>query len=63
MILVTELYLVPPVFSVLAAAIAGLAAQETTALARRASSIGNRRFAQANSIGNAWLSASEQVTH
>jgi len=61
-ILVTELYLVPPVFSVLAAAIAGLAAQETTALARRASSIGNRRFAQANSIGNSWLSASEQVT-
>lgn len=59
--LVTELYLIPPLLSVLSAAVAGLAAQETASLCRAAASVGNRRFARANEVGNSWLSASEQV--
>jgi len=59
--LVTELYLIPPLLSVLSAAVAGLAAQETASLCRAAASVGNRRFARANDVGNSWLSASEQV--
>jgi hypothetical protein len=56
-----ELYLLFPLVSVLAAAIAGLATQESQGLASRAIGVGNRRFASSKSVGRTWLSATEQV--
>jgi len=58
---ITEIYLFCPLLSVLAAAIAGLASKEAIGLAARAAGVGNRRFAYSNSVGRAWLSATEQV--
>ena len=59
---VTEIYLVCPIASVLAAAVAALAAQETTNLASRAMSVGARRFASSSDVGRTWLSATEQIS-
>mmetsp|Transcript_13389 Transcript_13389/g.14531 ORF Transcript_13389/g.14531 Transcript_13389/m.14531 type:complete len:585 (+) Transcript_13389:60-1814(+) len=59
--LTTEILLFFPLVSVLSAAIAGLAVQETRELAARASGLGSRRFASSTSVGKSWLSASEQV--
>lgn len=59
--LVTELYLLCPLVSVLAAAVASLALQETKILCSRAISVGNRRFAKSGLVGRTWLSATEQI--
>jgi hypothetical protein len=57
----TELLLISPFIAVLAAAIAGLATQESRGLASRAIGVGNRRFASSSAVGRTWLSATEQV--
>ena len=54
--LINEVYLLCPLISVLAAAIAGLATQEAQGLANRAIGVGNRRFASSSSVGNTWMS-------
>jgi len=59
--LVNELYLLSPLASVLSAAVASLALQETKSYSSRAISVGNRRFAKSGLVGRTWLSASEQV--
>lgn len=58
---VTQIYLVCPLISVLSASIAGLASSESRSLASSAAGVGNRRFASSKSVGTTWLSASEQV--
>jgi len=58
---VTELYLFCPLVSVLAAAVANLALEETRGFATRAINIGVRRFAKSGLVGRTWLSSSEQV--
>lgn len=58
---ITEIYLLSPLVAVLAAAIAGLATQESRGLASAAIGIGNRRFASSKSVGRTWMSAAEQV--
>jgi hypothetical protein len=57
----TEVYLLFPLVGVLAAAIAGLATQESVELASRAKNLGARRFASSSSVGRNWLSATEQI--
>jgi hypothetical protein len=59
--LVTEVYLCCPLISVLAAAVASLALQETKTFAQRAIGVGNRRFARSGLVGRTWLSSTEQV--
>jgi hypothetical protein len=59
--LVTEIYLCCPLISVLAAAVASLALQETKSFAQRAIGVGNRRFARSGLVGRTWLSSTEQV--
>ncbi len=59
---VTEIYLVCPLVSVLSAAVASLSLQETRSFAQRAISVGNRRFARSGLVGRTWLSAAEQIT-
>jgi hypothetical protein len=56
-----EVYLVCPLISVLAAAVCGLALQDTKLFAARATSVGNRRFARSGLVGRTWLSAGEQI--
>ena len=56
-----ELFIIFPLIAVLAAAIAGLATQESGELASRAKNLGNRRFASSTSVGRNWLSATEQI--
>ena len=58
--LVNEVYLLCPLVSVLAAAIAGLATQEAQGLANRAMGVGNRRFASSTSVGNTWMSGNDR---
>mmetsp|Transcript_4233 Transcript_4233/g.9575 ORF Transcript_4233/g.9575 Transcript_4233/m.9575 type:complete len:240 (-) Transcript_4233:475-1194(-) len=58
---VTELYLFCPLVSVLAAAVANLALEETRGFATRAINIGVRRFAKSGLVERKWLSSSEQV--
>lgn len=58
---VTETLLVFPLLAVLAAAIAGLASQESISLANRASNVGVRRFASSEIVGITWKSQTEQV--
>ena len=60
--ILNEIYLVCPLVSVLSAAVASLALQETRSFAQRATSVGNRRFARSGLVGRTWLSASEQIT-
>jgi hypothetical protein len=59
--IVTEILLIFPLLAVLGAAIAGLASQESTSLAFRASNIGVRRFASSEVVGITWKSQAEQV--
>ena len=59
--ILTELYLVCPLVSVLSAAVASLALQETRSFATRATSVGNRRFARSGLVGRTWLSSAEQI--
>jgi hypothetical protein len=58
----TQVFLLCPVIAVLAAAIGGLASQESRSLASKASGVGNRRFASSKSVGKSWLSVAEFVT-
>jgi hypothetical protein len=60
-IFTSQLYLIAPLVSVLAAAVAALASQETNSLGGQAISVGARRFASASVVGRTWLSATEQV--
>lgn len=57
----TELYLLCPLVSVLAAAVANLALEETREFAGRAINVGVRRFAKSGNVGRTWLSTSEQI--
>ena len=59
--LMTELYLVCPLLSVLAAAVANLALEETKEFANRAINVGVRRFAKSGNVGRTWMSTSEQI--
>ncbi|KAL7448140.1 hypothetical protein ACHAWC_000952, partial [Mediolabrus comicus] len=59
--LMTELYLLCPLVSVLAAAVANLALEETREFAGRAINVGVRRFAKSGSVGKTWMSTSEQI--
>lgn len=60
-ILMTELYLLCPLVSVLSAAVANLALEETRGFASRAVNVGVRRFSKSGNVGRTWLSSSEQV--
>jgi hypothetical protein len=59
--ILNEVYLVCPLISVFAAAVCGLALQDTKVFAARATSVGNRRFARSGLVGRTWLSAGEQI--
>ena len=59
--IVTEVYLLCPIFAILAAAIAALATQESVSLSSRAVGVGARRFASSDDVGRTWLSATEQI--
>jgi hypothetical protein len=56
-----EFFLLFPLVSVLSAAIAGLATQESMGLATIAIGVGNRRFSSSKLVGRTWLSATEQI--
>lgn len=58
---ITEIFLLAPLVSTLAAAVAGLARDESRELADRAINLGNRRFSSAKKVGSTWLSATEQI--
>ena len=59
--LVTEIYLFCPLISLLAAAVAALALQETKSLATRAMGVGNRRFARSGLVSRTWMSSTELI--
>jgi hypothetical protein len=59
--LMTEIYLCCPLISVLAAAVASLALQETRSFSEKAIGIGNRRFARSGLVGRTWLSSTELI--
>ena len=59
--LMTQIYLLCPLISVLAAAVASLTLQETRSMCQRAVGIGNRRFARSGLVGRTWLSSTEQI--
>ena len=56
-----EMYLCCPLISVMSAAVASLALQETKFFSQRATSVGNRRFAKSGLVGKNWLSTAEQI--
>lgn len=56
-----EYFLVCPAISILAAAIAALAAEDTAALCERAKSIGERRFASRADVSSTWMSVTDRV--
>lgn len=58
---VTEIYFFCPLVAVIAAAVGGLASQESRLLASNAINLGNRRFAKAGQVGKTWLSTTEQI--
>jgi len=60
-IMITELYLLCPLISVLAAAVSNLALEETKGFASKAVNVGVRRFSKSGMVGRTWLSSSEQV--
>jgi hypothetical protein len=59
--LVTEIYLLCPLIAVLAAAVAGLAVQETRGFCNQAIGVGNRRFARSGMVARSWLSSTELI--
>ena len=59
--LITEIYLFCPLVSVLAAAVSNLALEETKGFAYKATNVGIRRFSKSRTVGQSWLSSSEQV--
>ena len=60
--ILNEFYLACPLVSVLSAAVAALALQDTKIFCDRATSVGNRRFAKSGLVGRTWKSTSEQIT-
>ena len=60
--ILNEFYLACPLVSVLSAAVAALALQDTKVFCERATSVGNRRFARSGLVGRTWKSTSEQIT-
>lgn len=54
-------YLFCPLIAVLAAAVASLAATESTSFASRSIGVGARRFSSSEDVGRTWLSATEQI--
>lgn len=60
--ILNEIYLACPLISVLSAAVASLALQDTKSYSSRATNVGNRRFARAGLVGKTWLSSPEQIT-
>ncbi len=60
--ILNEFYLACPLISVLSAAVAALALQDTKVFCERATSVGNRRFARSGLVGRTWKSTSEQIT-
>lgn len=60
--IINEFYLACPLVSVLSAAVAALALQDTKVFCDRATSVGNRRFAKSGLVGRTWKSTSEQIT-
>lgn len=56
-----EYFLFCPAISILAAAIAALAAEDTGALCDRAKSIGERRFASRADVSSTWMSVTDRV--
>jgi hypothetical protein len=59
--MITELYLLCPLVSVLAAAVANLALEETRGFATRAINVGVRRFSKRSAVGRTWLSSVEMT--
>lgn len=59
--ILSEIYLACPLVSILCAAVASLALQDTKLFSRRATSVGNRRFARSGLVGRTWLSSPEQI--
>ena len=59
--MITELYLFFPLVSVLSAAVANLALEETKGFSNRAINVGVRRFSKSGMVGRTWLSSAEQV--
>lgn len=57
----TEIYLLCPLASVLAAAVANLALAETKDFSAKAVNVGVRRFSKSGMVGRTWLSSSEQI--
>jgi hypothetical protein len=57
----TEIYLLCPIISVLASAVAGLAVQEVKSYCSTAIGVGNRRFARSSIVSRSWLSATEMI--
>ncbi|VEU35918.1 unnamed protein product [Pseudo-nitzschia multistriata] len=60
--ILNEFYLACPLVSVLSAAVAALALQDTKVFCNQATSVGNRRFAKSGLVGRTWKSTSEQIT-
>ena len=50
-----------PLVSILAAAVASLAFEETKSYCRQAVGVGNRRFARSGLVGRSWMSSTEQI--
>jgi hypothetical protein len=59
--MIAELYLLCPLVSVLAAAVANLALEETRGYASQAINVGVRRFSKRTAVGRTWLSSVEQI--
>ena len=59
--MVTLLYLLCPLVSVLAASVCNLALEEARAYGNQAINVGVRRFSKSGLVGRTWLSATEQI--
>jgi hypothetical protein len=59
--LMTEIYLLCPLIAIFSTAVSSLALEETRSWCRRATNIGNRRFARGGAVGRTWLSNTEQI--
>eukprot|EP00532_Pseudo-nitzschia_australis_P015235 CAMPEP_0168273078 /NCGR_PEP_ID=MMETSP0141_2-20121125/16555_1 /TAXON_ID=44445 /ORGANISM="Pseudo-nitzschia australis, Strain 10249 10 AB" /LENGTH=647 /DNA_ID=CAMNT_0008214539 /DNA_START=390 /DNA_END=2333 /DNA_ORIENTATION=+ len=61
--MMNEFYLACPLISVLSAAVAALALQDTKVFCNQATSVGNRRFAKSGLVGRTWKSTGQQITN
>lgn len=57
-----EYFLICPCVSILAAAVAALAAEDTASLCNSARSVGERRFASRTDVSATWMSVTDRVT-